>query len=444
MRIRVAGNRSSLRKAFRGLALALSWLALGNEAFALDPSRSLSALAHRTWRSEDGLLQDTVTALVESREGFLWIGTEAGLVRFDGASFDHYSRLSVPRFEHNDLQCLAEGTDGTLWLGTSQPGLYQFRRGEVRSLGPGEGLPDQPIRRLLRDGRGTLWAAPLEGPLLRFDGNRFQTVPTEAARLRIRALAEDADGTLWVGTAGSGLWRVRENRLVLAALTGSEITAIAVGPDGQITVGTRTQGLLTLVGGRLEPPAWTRRLPARPVASLLKDRSGSLWVGLEQGGLFRLSPAGQLEPAPAALGTRWTPLALLEDSSGALWAGSEDRGLRVLYPVPFQALPVAGAEPEEPAWMVCQDLQGTVWCLTGRLPGALHPGRKLEDRRLQHNCPAAARIEQAKSPRKSPPVTSKVSEKGSGGNQRRHRNHSPWSTTTGRTGWPPAGHRPAS
>jgi signal transduction histidine kinase/ligand-binding sensor domain-containing protein len=342
----------------------------------LDPSRLLSTHAHRIWRSEDGLLQDTAAALLESRDGFLWIATEAGLVRFDGATFDHYSRLNVPGFAHNDIQCLAEGPEGAVWIGTSEPGLYCFQRGEIRTLGAAEGLPNQPIRRLLRDRGGSLWAAPAEGPLLRYDGTRFQAVPSDAAHLRIRALAQDLDGSIWVGTAGSGLWHLRGGRLVLAALTAAEITALEMGVDGELWVGTRSQGLLALSGGRLDPPAWARSLPAKPISSMLVDRQGSLWIGLEQTGLFRRTRDGRLEASPTSPGSRWTPLSLMEDSSGALWSGSEDRGLRVLYPVPFQTVPVVGGDPEEPAWMVCQDAQGTVWCLTGdQALGAVRQGR---------------------------------------------------------------------
>ena len=376
MCLRIAGNRSSPWGALRCLVIALPWFWASVTAFALDPSRPLSTHAHRIWRSEDGLLQDTAAALLESRDGFLWIGTEAGLVRFDGATFDHYSHLNVPGFAHNDIQCLAEGADGTVWIGTSEPGLYCFQRGEVRAFGPAEGLPDRPIRRLLRDRHGSLWAAPTEGPLLRFDGTRFQAVSSDAAQLRIRALAEDLQGTIWVGTDGSGLWRLRDGRLVLTALTAAEITALQIGIDGELWVGTRSQGLLVLTDGRLEVPAWTRSLPPRPISSLLVDRQGSLWIGIDHTGLFRRTQAGRLEASPTPSGSRWTPLSLLEDSSGALWSGSEDRGLRVLYPVPFQTVPVIGADPEEPAWMVCQDSQGTVWCLTGdQALGAVRQGR---------------------------------------------------------------------
>jgi signal transduction histidine kinase len=344
--------------------------------FALDPSRPLSSFAQRTWRSDDGLLQDSVTALLESKSGFLWIGTGAGLVQFDGATFDHHSRLNVPGFIHNRIQCLAEGPEDALWIGTAEPGLYLFQQGSVQTLGSAEGLPDSPIGHLLKDRRGTLWAAPLEGPLLRLDGARFQAMSSEAPRLRIRALIEDSEGRIWVGTDGSGLWRIQGDHLVLAALTSAEITALGTGPDGVLWVGTRTQGLLQLADGRLEAPVWARALPNRPILALLEDRAGSLWIGTDQKGLYRRTPAGTLEALPGFQGSHWAPQALLEDRTGALWTGSVGRGLRVLYPVPFRAIPLADGDPEEPVGMVCQDSQGSIWCLTGDQGlGLLHQGQ---------------------------------------------------------------------
>lgn len=356
------------------ILLCCFWIC--GDALALGPLQALSTQIHRNWRSEDGLPQDSATALLESRNGYLWIGTKSGLVRFDGTTFESFSRMNVPGFNHNELQCLAETADGALWIGTSEPGLYRFQRGGIRILGRAEGLPNRPIHRLLCDHQGILWAAPVEGPLYRLEGSCFQPLSADSSQMRIGALAESPDGTLWVGTAGAGLWRVRQDRLVLAALTATDITALAAPGEGVVWVGTRSLGLLSLVEDQLEVPGRARALPALPVASLLQDRKGGLWIGLEQHGLLRRTPAGRLEAAPELPKVPWTALALLEDRSGALWAGSEARGLHVFYPVPFQSIPVTGGHAGEPAWAVCQDADGIVWCLTGdQKLGAVRHGR---------------------------------------------------------------------
>ncbi|WP_306590894.1 sensor histidine kinase [Geothrix sp. 21YS21S-4] len=360
---RTAGTRLSLRRAARWLVWLLPWLWIGGAALALDPARPLATCAQRAWRSEDGLLQDTVEALAETEDGFLWIGTGAGLVRFDGAAFEPYSRLNVPGFSSNAVKCLAEGPGDAVWIGTSEPGLYLLDRGALRAFGAAEGLPDRPIRRLLKDRAGTLWAAPTEGPLLRFDGTAFRPVPCDAAQLRIRALAEDETGAIWA-VAGTGLWRLQQDRLLMAAVGSAELTAVSAGGQGEVWAGTTSGGIFKLEAGRLEPVPWARGLPSKAVSLLRVDRRGSLWVGFEQGGLFRRTVEGRLEAVPAAGGSRATPLCLLEDRAGALWTGSETRGLSALYPVPFHSLPVAGSEAEETVLMVCQDVRGDVWGLT--------------------------------------------------------------------------------
>jgi signal transduction histidine kinase/streptogramin lyase len=337
----------------------------GGPIRALDPARPLSTCAHRVWNTENGLLQDTATALLESRDGFLWIGTEEGLVRFDGARFVPFSRANAPTFTNTGVRCLADTADGALWIGTSQPGLFRLQGGAFTRLGPEQGLPEGPIRRLFRDREGTLWAAPEEGPLLRLEGSRFQAVPCDAAHLRIRALAQGPDGTLWAGGADSGLWRLHEGRLVLSALTPGGISALEVTSDGQVWVGTRTGGLQAFHQGRLETPAWARSLPAAAILTLLADREGSLWIGTDRAGLFRHTPDGRLEQPPGGAVSPWAVLSLLEDSSGVLWVGTENRGLHLISEVPFRPVPGPGGDPQAPIRMVCEDAGGTVWCLLG-------------------------------------------------------------------------------
>jgi signal transduction histidine kinase/ligand-binding sensor domain-containing protein len=348
-------------------AVALSlWSTLSGPLIALAsaPPRPQGQI-HRIWRGEAGLAQDTVTTLLEGRDGYLWIGTEDGLFRFDGARFDRFSRTEAPVFSHDDVRGLAETPDGSLWIGTSEPGLFRLKNGSFIALGSAEGLPERPILHLLADSKGTVWAAPAEGPLLRLTGERFEPVPCDAAQLRIQAMAADREGNLWIGAAGSGLWRFRNRRLELVTLSAGDITALELDASGTVWVGTRTQGLLTLVEGHLEPSAGNGALPARSITTLRADRGGGLWIGTEHAGLFHRTRDGRVEAAPDGPQVRWTVLCLLEDRAGTLWVGSEDRGLRATFAVPFKAVPVKGPEPEAAARMVCQDSAGTVWCLTG-------------------------------------------------------------------------------
>ena len=311
----------------------------------------------------EGLQHDTVTALLETRDGFLWIGTEGGLVRFDGTTFEPFSRATSPDFLHNEITALAQTQDGSLWIATTEPGLYRYREGRFEPLGASVGLPTGPIGCLLRDRQGTLWAAPTEGPLLRWANGRFWPVPSDAPRLHISTLCEDTQQNLWVGTATSGLWRVQGDRLVLAALSGTHITALEATPAGGLWVGTQSQGLLSLEAGRLVPPPWARGLPSQPLTGLLLDRQGSLWLAFGSGSLVRRTPAGDLETWP--IPSPGSPIrTLLEDSGGALWLGREGGGLQSLQTLPFQSLPTAPGARFGPVRMVCADREGTLWCLS--------------------------------------------------------------------------------
>ena len=350
----------SLRRSLRRRAWRLALVLLATPLWALDPARPLDTCTHRVWSTTNGLPQDSATALLESRDGFLWIGMAQGLARWDGAAFTAYSRLNAPAFTSQEVRCLEDTPDGSIWIGTSQPGLFRLKGGVFTRFDHAAGLPASPILHLLRDRDGGLWAAPQQGPLLHLDGGRFQPVSPEAGPSQIRGLAQGAGGTLWVASADSGLWRLGDGRLTLAALAHGEITALEAAPDGQVWVGTQTAGLLMLEHGRLDPPAWARELPQAPITCLFNDREGSLWIGFEGAGLFRRTAQGRLERLPWDESPAWTPDALLEGSSGALWIATRHAGLHLLDTPVFQPIPTGA-----PARMVCEDGHGALWCLTG-------------------------------------------------------------------------------
>jgi ligand-binding sensor domain-containing protein len=114
---------------------------------ALEPSTALVNYTRQTWLMENGLPQNTVRALIQTRRGFVWLGTEAGLVRFDGVGFQVFDRNSNPALPGNDISCLLEAPDGALWIGTSE-GLARWKDDVVTAYSTRNGLPGNGIRAL--------------------------------------------------------------------------------------------------------------------------------------------------------------------------------------------------------------------------------------------------------------------------------------------------------
>ncbi|HEV8118219.1 MAG TPA: two-component regulator propeller domain-containing protein, partial [Thermoanaerobaculia bacterium] len=256
---------------------------------AVEPVRADSAppLGHRAWNAESGLPQNSVQAILQTSDGFLWIATQSGLARFDGIRFQVFEPATAPGLPDLDIRCLAQSRDGTLWIGTFS-GLASYREGVFRPE-PVGGKEDSPVFTLKSAPDGTVWGAT-EGAVLRVGaGAAPVSVPVAVEpEVRIRALAWDADGRLLLGT-GEGLRRLRSDEAFAApALPDSAgwITAILPDSDGTLWVGTST-GLYRTTAGKPDRAAEEQGFSGNPIRALLRARNGDLWVGTRTG-LFRL------------------------------------------------------------------------------------------------------------------------------------------------------------
>ncbi len=145
----------------RSAVAAILWIALLASALplhALDPSKTITQYARDSWTTQTGLPQNSVWAIAETRDGYLWIGTQEGLVRFDGLRFTVYDRENTEVFKSAEVTALADGRDGSLWVGTRGAGVLHYMAGEFRAFTTQEGLADNVIFSLLLDSTGTLWA----------------------------------------------------------------------------------------------------------------------------------------------------------------------------------------------------------------------------------------------------------------------------------------------
>ena len=179
-------SKRAFRLATACVALAAS--ASGGGVMALDRQKALTQLVFDSWRTEDGLPQSAVHAIHQSRDGFLWAGTEAGLVRFNGVDFKVYDTSNTPGLRNDTIWALAEDRDGTLWIGTYGGGLTRMRDGAFTALTAKEGLPNDSVRALYADRFGALWVGT----------DHARAMPARQSRsTRIDRMSALRSGSVW-------------------------------------------------------------------------------------------------------------------------------------------------------------------------------------------------------------------------------------------------------
>ncbi|MBA2356361.1 MAG: response regulator [Acidobacteria bacterium] len=349
------------------MALLLVAGLVATPAAALSPDRRLTQYVRTQWNTSDGLPQNSLHAILQTRDGYLWIGTDAGLARFDGVRFTNFDRRTTPVLTGLSIRALAEGPDGSLWIGTEAAGLVRYRDGVFTSVGTDSGLPAAPVFALHVDRRGVIWVGTFGGGLARGDGTRFTRITTRdgLAHDHVRSVVEDRDGLLWVGTDGGGISRVRLDGRVVhdeheARLAGRVVWPILQDRAGVMWFGTYADGLYRWDRGRLTRFDVGDGLPSNNIWALREDRDGNVWVGTSQG-LARGS-GGRFEPLRTSDSvTRSAVRCLQEDRDGALWVGTAGAGLVRISDAPFAPLGVEEGLSVDRVFPIHEDGQGVIW-----------------------------------------------------------------------------------
>ena len=339
---------------------ALLLLLAGTRTFALDPNRSLKEFGHQAWLTENGLPQNTVQAIVQTQDGYLWAGTQEGLARFDGLNFAVFDKENTPAFKSNDIRFLVEDREGRLWISTSY-GLVCRHNKEFTSFTVNEGLPDNSVGPVVEDTNGNVWIGTAGG-LTRFHNGKFSTLTVEQGLSRnvVQTLYAQADGTLLVGTS-AGLQLLNAGRFTSFATPENvhpgNITAIAETKNGYLWFGTldglygvdASTGTTSLVS-----------LPNSRISALRIDRAGVLWIATAHG-LASLRN-GKIETFTSDDGlTSNLVLSLFEDREGSLWIGTEAGGLNLLKSKKFNTYTTKNGLPNDLVKAIYQDAQGGIW-----------------------------------------------------------------------------------
>lgn len=284
-----------------------------------------------SWTTREGLPHNTVNAIAQTSDGYLWLGTWEGAVRYSGLRFQNFDRNAGTGMLDSGVRALALEPGGDLLVAGSRGSIVRLSEKGWEPLPPAPTL----VTEVLRDRQGRLWAGTENGGLMRVDrdGRRQHfVVNPETGGGSVYALVEDALGRIWAGTS-RGLMRALEDRLLpapdrYAAIGERRVLALAIAPQGQLLVGTE-QGLFASeqpVAAAADPDlGFVQREPTLSgisISRLLQDRRGQLWIGTVSNGLYRRS-GDQLESLDSSRGLPNNRiLALFEDHENNLWIGT--------------------------------------------------------------------------------------------------------------------------
>jgi ligand-binding sensor domain-containing protein/signal transduction histidine kinase len=356
-------SRGTIRASWRGMCILL--VTLSQVAMALDPHRSLDHYGHQVWRTDSGLPQNTVHAMMQTRDGYLWLGTDGGLVRFDGTDMVTFDAENTPQFKSDTVYALLEDGSGRLWISTAG-GLVSYRGGAFAAYTTTEGLPADTVWFSYEDHLHRIWAITAAGPAW-FNGKVFAPVAgtQSAAPLNRQALAEDAEGRLWLG-GSSGIFTLELNaatpRLASHLLSGSEVEAVALDRQGNVWIGT-SEGVERYAGLSPVPFAHPAERPPgkTEVTALHRDAAGGMWVGTATG-LLHMDDDGttlQAKGADEELSRKRVD-SLFQDRQGVLWIAGE-RGILRLQGNQIQSFAPGSDLAANRVLSVYEDREGDLW-----------------------------------------------------------------------------------
>ncbi len=364
------------------------WCCLGATGGALAVEKAvLQDMVLRNWELDDGLPSARINAVVRTSDGYLWLATQKGVVRFDGTQFVVFDTSNTPGMKDDRASCLLLDSHGDLWAGTYGATLLK-REGQgfrAQDLGPAAkfhkeiGIARGKVNALAEDGQGALWVAIEDRGLVRFQNGQVERfgVTNGLASENVRIVLCDDRHRLWAVAEGElrifeeGRWRAPEGWSAAA----QNVRSISQARDGGLWIAT-TVGIFDSQDSRvyklkdgqssaqLQPYPWPADSQQFQRLALIEDRSGCIWC-TTAGGVFLHTPGGSwqrlLSVAP------WVQvevLCLTESENGLLWMGTRTTGLLQVQKRQVMSYPLPPSKNNHAVLTVCASQDGSIWCGT--------------------------------------------------------------------------------
>ncbi len=315
----------------------------------------------KEWDSDNGLPSSQINVIYQSRNGYLWLGTEEGLTRFDGIRFVVFDRKNTPALRSASIRALVEDNAGALWIATHGGGLSMMKDGKCVTYTNANGLPSDYVSALYIDRNGRLWIGTDGGGLAYRDGDSIVSATFKNGRVpdHISKIKEDPRGDLLVGTFSSGFVKIRGGEIrpysKAEGLFDKRVTALYGDAKGNIWAGT-TSGLFVFTKNGLKVYRNRDGIPEGSVEVICEDRTGKVWIGTKTGLCVWID--GKFRTVREFIGS--SILSVIEDAENNLWVGKET-GLTQLRITKFVTFDKGNGLPSSTTITGTEDVQGNIW-----------------------------------------------------------------------------------
>ena len=309
-------------------AIIFFFIALGAPSllFALDPQKSIAQYGQNVWLRKNGLPANAVNAVLQTRDGYLWLGTSAGLFRFDGVNFTKVNLDAEKEGKNETVSSLLESKDSSLWVGTGYNGLRRIKSGRIFRYGSKEGFQDTQILSLLESHSGHIWIGTSNNAYI-FSNGKF--LPAQLNTNYILSIAEDPKGHIWIGSH-RGVRITDDNQQPhIINLTTSEglpnniTTCTYIDRQANVWIGT-VNGLVRWKDGTMKVYTSNDGLSDNHIMAIYEDGDRNIWVGTNRGGINRLSNGKWTSFTKNDGLTDNQVLSISEDSEKSLWVCTSD------------------------------------------------------------------------------------------------------------------------
>jgi ligand-binding sensor domain-containing protein/signal transduction histidine kinase len=328
----------------------------------MDPERTMSQYVRERWGTDRGYPGGIICAISQTPDGHLWLGTDKGLVRFDGSAFRRLPEPSRTSSSITQVLGLTADDRGSLWIRLGGARVARYRDGRFEGV-PSFGTMEDAVTAMARGRDGAVLLAGIVNGPLRWRADRFETLAPRAelpARSPVTAISEAADGRIWIGTQDAGLFYLAQGRVTAVGKGLPSPAVAAVLPVGAHDVWVATsKGIVRWNGSEMTSDGLEPPVRGAVVSTMTADRDSNVWIGTADG-LLRVNARGVARLEDRTPSSRLEVTALFEDRDGSLWIGTP-HGLERLRDSSFTTYGRTEGLPAEISGPIYVDAEGRTW-----------------------------------------------------------------------------------